>query len=372
MMKKTLAIFLILSLLAGLAVTIASAEWGYSIMYVKTDNGKTLNVRSEPHTGDNIIGRLKYGQEVKVDWSYAGNDGWLKIVYGSHAQAFVMARYLSETKPGPAPTLTPEEKEKENEKKKLEAETASERAVDEPFYIVVRATRISGWINFRTGPSKTTARITSYDDGKELLVIGETNNWYKARDPETDKVGYIAKSFTAKSAKQYIAAVKTENGAQKLGSLNVHGEFELTCKLPEGYKLQVVNVRGDKIVASVLSGDLTKPQMYLSIAYDDAYENVERMNDMSDADLAVLEDTFRDMNDVSISYTQTGYGTKLLVARETGSDTDFVDILAIYKGYFVEFNMTPNPKAADQTLTDEQVQMCVDFLTDVDFIPVEK
>ena len=46
-----------------------------------------------------------------------------------------------------------------------------------------------------------------------------------------------------------------------------------------------------------------------------------------------------------------------------------MDILAIYKGYFIEFNMTPNPNAADQTLTDAQIQMCVDFLTNVDFVP---
>ena len=87
--------------------------------------------------------------------------------------------------------------------------------------------------------------------------------------------------------------------------------------------------------------------------------------------LAVLEESFSEMNDVNISYSETGHGTKLLIARETGADTDFVDILAIYKGYFIEFNMTPNPKAVNQTLTDEQIKMCIDFLTDVDFTPVQ-
>ena len=131
-------------------------------------------------------------------------------------------------------------------------------------------------------------------------------------------------------------------------------------------------MRGDSIIASVLSEDMTRPQLYLSIAYDETYGDVDRMNDLSEDDLKILEASFNDMNDVEISYRETGYGTKLLVARETGSDTDFVDILAIYKGYFVEFNMTPNPKAADQTLSDEQIRMCIDFLTDVDFVPVQK
>ena len=99
-------------------------------------------------------------------------------------------------------------------------------------------------------------------------------------------------------------------------------------------------------------------------------EHIELTADMSDEELAILEGTFREMNQVEISYRETGYGTKLLIAKETGVDTDFVDILAIYKGYFIEFNMSPNPGAADQTLTDEQIQLCIDFLTDVDFNPV--
>ena len=133
----------------------------------------------------------------------------------------------------------------------------------------------------------------------------------------------------------------------------------------------MLKARGDRIVAAVLSQDMTKPQLYLSIAYDETYADVERMNDMNDDDLLILEDSFKDMNDVEISYEQTGYGTKLLVAKETGTDTDFVDILAVYMGYFVEFNMTPNPKAADQTLSDAQIRMCIDFLTDVDFNPAK-
>ena len=139
----------------------------------------------------------------------------------------------------------------------------------------------------------------------------------------------------------------------------------------EGYSLQVVNLRGNQIVASILSDDMTKPQLYLSIAYDDSYSNVERMNDLSADELALLEDSFKDMDEVEISYRETGHGTKLLIAREIGGDTDFVDILSIYQGYFIEFNMTPNPKTVNQTLTEEQIQMCIDFLTDLDFVPAK-
>ena len=36
-------------------------------------------------------------------------------------------------------------------------------------------------------------------------------------------------------------------------------------------------------------------------------------------------------SDFEISYGETEHGTKLLIAKETGSDIDFVDILAIYR-----------------------------------------
>ena len=74
---------------------------------------------------------------------------------------------------------------------------------------------------------------------------------------------------------------------------------------------------------------------------------------------------------MEIEYRETGYGTKLMVVKEVGNVESFVDFLSIYKGYLVEFNLTPNPKMASQILTDEQIQMCIDFLTDVDFNPVK-
>lgn len=374
MLKKTIALALTLALILISTVSAASA-WGASTMYVKTENGKGVNVRSSPNLGNNIIGSVAYGGSVLADWSYAGNDGWTRVVWGSMGDGYIMSRYLVDYQPGPAPTPKKDQQKKAATPavdRSLEAELTSEKAVAEPFYIAARPSRTSGWINFRTGPATTTSRIRSMDGSTELTVLAETNNWYKALDPQTGKIGYISKNYSVRLAKQYVTETVTDAGTQKLGTLNVNGEFDLTCKLPEGYDLQVVNVRGGKIIASVLPVDITKPQMYLSIAFDETYGNVERMNDLSDDELALLEQTFTDMNEVAISYRETGHGTKLLVAREIGSDVDFVDILAIYKGYFVEFNMTPNPNAANQSLSNAQVQMCIDFLTNLNFTPVAK
>ena len=372
-MKKTLSLLLALILVLTAVCIVTTASANTSVMYVKTPNGKSVNVRSAPSKSAEIIGSAGYGHSVLTDWSYAGNDGWTRVVWGSLGDGYIMTQFLTATKPDPyKPSKKQEEQDKKNEQKaeqdKLKKEQKSERTVEQ-YYIVIQPTRSSGWVNFRSGPSKTTSRVASFAGGKELIVNGETDNWYRAQDPETGKTGYIHKNYATKISKQI--ATEAGDGTEKLGTLSVNGEFELTCRLPEDYKLQVVNTRGESIIASVLSDDMTKPQMYLSIAYDETYSDVKRMNDLGEEDLLILENSFTEMNDVAITYGETGHGTKLLIARETGSDTDFVDILGIYNGYFIEFNMSPNPKASAQTLTDEQILMCIDFLTDVQFEAIE-
>ena len=385
MMKRLLTLMMaVLMLMSLLAPLTASAVYE---MYVYTSNGGRLNVREEPSANSKVVGHYDYGEMVPIDHDL-GN-GWAEVVWGS-VPAYVQTRYLVAAKPAPAPTKAPAtatpkptmspEDVAAQEEAKMRTELKSEKEVT-PFYVEVRTPRATSWVNFRKAPSKVTERLASYPDGQELIVLGETNRWYRARDPQTNVVGYVFKEYTVRVSKPVatqapvvVATVATkapqQNGPQRLGALSVNGQFELTCMLPEGYDMHVINQRGGKILANIRSEDNNKPQLYLSIAYDEMYGDIERMNDMTAEQLAALEATFTDMNDVEIGYQYTGHGTKLMVAREVGSDTDFVDILAIYKGYLIEFNMTPNPKAASQKLTYTQIGMCIDFLTDLDFVPV--
>jgi hypothetical protein len=386
-LKKALVWVVMLMMLVPLLTSMVPETYasGSSIMYVKTSNGKSIKIYSEPSKKSSNIGRVGYGDAVEVDWSYAGNDGWSRILLGvaGHPYGYIQTRYLTDKDPGPykKPTKAPktpkptkdpkkEAEELKKQQEELNKELKSEKEVT-PYYITVNPTRASGWINFRVGPSTITSKITSYPANKELIVLGETKTWLRAKDPDTGKIGYIYKKYTAKLNKQVVVAEEAA-GTEKLGKLSVNGEFEITCKLPQDYKLQVVDVRGENIIASVTSEDITKPQMYLSIAYDELYGEVERMNDLSDEELAVLEDSFKEMDQVEIEYRQTGLGTKLMVVREVGNGQKFIDILSVYKGYFVEFNMTPNPNAAVQDLTEEQIQIAIQFLTDVMFEPVKK
>ncbi len=353
-------------------------------MYVYTDNGGTLNVRSEPWIEKgNVIGTLNYGAQVHVTAEFDVYPDWYQISYRS-GTAYVMKRFLVSYKPAakkkasvtatPRPasrvTTTPNAN-RQRAQQETQAQLNGEKTV-KPFLVAVRATRASGWINFRVLPGVTEERVASLPDGRELQVIGETEKWYHAVDMETGLTGYISKSLTTVLTTPAPAATASPTPApfkEQLGKLTVNGEFSLQCKLPEGYQMQVINTLGTRIIASITSENQEKPVLYLSIAYDEMYSAVERLNDLGQEDLQVLEGSFTQMNEVDITYTETAYGTKLMVAREIGADTDYVDILTVYKGYSIEFVMTPNPKAASQALTDDQVKMCVDFLSELDFVP---
>lgn len=339
------------------------AEWPKT-MYVYTENKGKLNVRSEPKTGDNVIDQLEYGAEVIVESPVVINPEWscIRSKKAKDGIAYVMTRYLKNSRPSDADKVAEEKANKEE----LNRQIKSERALAQPLLIVVRASRTSGWINFRVGPGVAADRIASLPDGRELKAIGETDKWYQAIDLESGKTGYISKNYVT-----VLGAVKEEPTApakEQMGKLNVNGEFALQCQLPEGYSMQLINTLGTKINAFITSEDKEKPILQLSIAFDELFANVDRMNDLPEETLKGLEASFTEMNDVEITYKETAYGTKLLIAREVGDDTDFVDILSVYKGYSIEFVMTPNPDAKNQTLTDAQIQMCIDFLSELDFV----
>lgn len=342
------------------------AEWPKT-MYVYTENKGKLNVRSEPKSGDNVVDQLEYGTEVIVESPVIINPEWscIRNKKAPGGIGYVMTRYLVNNKPSDAAKVA-EEAERKANLEELNRQLKSARSLETPLMLSVRASRASGWVNFRVGPGVAADRIASLPDGRELKAIGETDKWYQAIDLESGKTGYISKNYVT-----VLGAVKEEPTApakEQMGKLNVNGEFALQCRLPEGYSMQLINTLGTKINAFITSENTEKPILQLSIAFDELFADVDRMNDLPEEALKGLEASFAEMNDVEISYKETAYGTKLLIAREVGEDTDFVDILSVYKGYSIEFVMTPNPETKSQKLTDAQIQMCIDFLSELDFV----
>ncbi len=373
MMKKLIALMLVLMSALTMCFSVAGAEnLGTKTMYVYTENLGTLNVRRDPIVKNgNVIGELEYGAKVTVLVIPMVNADWTAIRYskGNDGVGYVMTRFLSATKPDMSKKEA-QQKQHLADLEELNRQIATFKPLDRKLKLITVPPRTSGWMNFRKGPGVASERIASFPDGRPLTAIGETAKWYQVIDDATGQTGYVSKLYVnvvGTVEEEPVEIVKT--GKESLGKLTVNGEFALQCKLPEGYEIQVVNMRNTKVVASITNKDAKKPVMYLSIAYNELYSNVDRLNDLNAEDLKALENTFTEMNVVDITYRETAYGTKLMVVRETGNDTDFVDFFTIYKGYNVEFNVTPGAEAKE--LTNEQIKTCIDFLTDLDFVEVK-
>lgn len=157
----------------------------------------------------------------------------------------------------------------------------------------------------------------------------------------------------------------------ELGSIRMNGAFKLQCSLPEGYEINIASKDDEGMIAVIETEDKTKPQMFLVIEFDEIYSDVKRMNDMTEEQLQQIVDTFTNAgDDVTVSYRETSHGTKLLIAQEATDTVDFIAIISVYEGYMIEFDLFAGKDAAEG-LTENQIQMCIDFLSDLDFIPEE-
>ena len=204
MTKRLISLALIAIMMTMLIPALAANE-GWT-MYVYTDNGKSLNVRSSPSTGNNIIGSLKYGEQVEV--VTINTNGWAKILwaqsdYGEYGVAYVQSRFLLNYKPTPhmvQPTATPSPDTTDYAKEfsSMNAEFRSAKKVTAPYIVVARPSRASGWVNLRWAPTTKAERIATCKQGKELIVLEELKNWYQVQDPETGMIGFISRQYVTK------------------------------------------------------------------------------------------------------------------------------------------------------------------------------
>ena len=220
MVKRILALALALALVLSVSTVLASgistaATYGidpvvpetYQTMFVYTDNGQGLNVRSAPYVGNNIIGLAPYASEVQIIRFL--DNGWACIVwYGG--EAYVQSRYLQWYQPSPyypvTPTPTPTRVPvtptaapyvPTDTLATLNAEFRTARFVT-PFTVSVRPARASGWVNMRWAPSKDTEVIAQYRSGARLTVLAETQSWYQVEDPDSYATGFIMKAYVTR------------------------------------------------------------------------------------------------------------------------------------------------------------------------------
>ena len=199
-MKKLIGLLLAIVMLGAL-VTSAIAESQGTVMYVYTQNGKGLNVRSSMSTANNsnIIGSLPYRAKV---FTYGNpQPGWTYVESGT-LSGYVMSRFLVKKDPGaynPSPDPTPEPNKDFDTRSATTVEQintllASAKSVT-PYTVTVRPTRASGWVYMRWIPSRNSKEVATYAANSQLTVIAELKDWYQVRDESNGRVGYIYKSY---------------------------------------------------------------------------------------------------------------------------------------------------------------------------------
>jgi hypothetical protein len=158
-----------------------------------------------------------------------------------------------------------------------------------------------------------------------------------------------------------VCAFAEESGKTEIGNLKVGEAFSIQSTMPEGYKYMPVTATELNLVGLLTAGE-GRPEVFVSNAYNEEYAEIERFNDVDEDTVEEIRDSFlAEDEEVKFEDLETAYGTRLLKVTGDG----FVDIYTIYKGYELEFVLT----GAD--LTADDVQILVDFISDMDFVAVE-
>lgn len=196
-MKKTVSLVLALVIAAGCFCMASPALAAIQTMYVKTGNGKTLNVRDI--ATNEVIGRLDYGASVGVEQI---SGGWAFIVWGSVGSAKVMSKFLVSKDPGkyvgptaPDGTTLQDSALGSETVEGMNKQYSIMKYVQSYTVITVPANR-TGTVNLRWGPSKNTNLVMKAPADYELTVLAESRNWLMCSDPATGRICYVARKFT--------------------------------------------------------------------------------------------------------------------------------------------------------------------------------
>jgi len=149
--------------------------------------------------------------------------------------------------------------------------------------------------------------------------------------------------------------------------VSVNGAFNIRGITPEGYRLSDI-LNDDAIMQAKFVSDYPdKPTFDLVISFLEEFANVERLNDLTEEEKKTLVGEDPTLSE-EINIMETEYGTQVMILRSNNPKDDFVCFVTVYKGYEVGLNLYYE---SGETLSDEQIQQAMKFLSDLDFVPIE-
>ena len=167
------------------------------------------------------------------------------------------------------------------------------------------------------------------------------------------------------------AAVAETAETESKPIISTLGGYVIKYTPPEGYQFSIMHSDNNAIIGIAIPDAGDKPTITLSIAFNDSYVGEDgkgmRLNDISSEDMALIRESFEESAEVkSIEDGETAPGTKVLIVKAINGGKEYIDVYSIYNAYEVEAVIT----GEGGTLTDDYVQMIIDFFSNIDFVTV--
>lgn len=196
-MKRTLSVLLLVVLLASLLLPVAASAMANPFTrFVKTGNGKALNVRSGPGKDYEVLTTLPYRTMVQVvdtqgDWCLVEP---YDIMWSN--PMWVMKSFLVTSDPGPfkgnptpAPTAAPQGPTYED----VDAVLRTLAPVATPYLAEIRTERPNNYVHLRWIPNSNARFAAQYLSGEKILVLAESQYWAQVMTLRDGYVGFILK-----------------------------------------------------------------------------------------------------------------------------------------------------------------------------------
>lgn len=149
--------------------------------------------------------------------------------------------------------------------------------------------------------------------------------------------------------------------AEDASSIELTEEINIQLELPEGYIVEKVR-QDSALYAAITTEEEGKPQFLFSIAYADLVDG-PTPGELTEEDIELAKQMVSiDFANPTFDVNATGEGTKFLVINENDAESDYVQMITNYQGYFVQMYIV---SVEGMDVTDADIDLALEILTSI-------
>ena len=164
----------------------------------------------------------------------------------------------------------------------------------------------------------------------------------------------------AEEAAEETATVTTDPQvvAEAVANQDVLDYSIVMDKLPDGVTMTTDNVGG--ILYAVFTSEAEDSTKYIvSVGYSEQFGDYTMTEDLTDEEMAQAVEalTSEGYANPTVGLLETAYGTKVLYIDENGADSDYAEMVSIWKGYVI--NMFYSNESRELTEEDRDTGLTI-------------